>query len=203
MVDVRYAKISELTPDPNNANKGTERGAYMVRRSLEKLGAGRSVLIDKNGILIAGNKTTEAAYDLGLEDAIIVPTDGTKLVVVQRTDLDLATDAEAKELAIADNRAAEVGLSWEVPTLQEIADEVDLSDWFTEDEQHDWSYQKGATSRFGGDDDDEEIPSIMDGGFPLAIVLSPAELKEWNIVKESTGASSDKALLMMLMRGEV
>ena len=58
MVDakVRNAKLSELVPDPMNANKGTERGAYMVRRSLEKLGAGRSVLVDKHGVLIAGNK---------------------------------------------------------------------------------------------------------------------------------------------------
>lgn len=203
MTSIRQAKIAELVPDPQNANKGTERGAEMVRRSLERLGAGRSVLVDKHGVLIAGNKTTEAAADIGLEDAIIVLTDGSKLVVVQRTDLDLATDAEAKELAIADNRSAEVGLSWEVPILQEIAEDIDLGDWFTEDEQHDWTWQKGATSRFGAGEDDDDVPSIMDGGFPLAIVLSPAELKEWNIVKESVGASSDKALLLMLMRGEV
>ena len=136
--DIRNAKLSELVPDPENANKGTERGAYMVRRSLEKLGAGRSVLVDKHGVLIAGNKTTEAAYEMGLEDVIVVPTDGTKLVVVQRTDLDLATDAKAKELAIADNRAGELGLAWDTEVLQDLQQEVGLGDWFTADEIAGW-----------------------------------------------------------------
>jgi hypothetical protein len=141
MTNVRQAKISDLTPDPNNANQGTERGGYMVRRSLEKLGAGRSVLIDKNGVLIAGNKTTEAAFELGLEDAIIVPTDGSKLVVVQRTDLDLSTDAKAKELAIADNRASEVGLSWDNAVLESLAQDVSLDDWFTAEDMAGWDVE--------------------------------------------------------------
>jgi hypothetical protein len=139
MVEIRKAKLSELVPDPKNANKGTERGAYMVRQSLAQLGAGRSVLVDKHGVLIAGNKTTEAAYEMGLEDAIIVPTDGTKLVVVQRTDLDLATDAKAKELAIVDNRSGEVGLAWDTEVLQDLAQDVDLGDWFTAEEMTAWT----------------------------------------------------------------
>ena len=73
-------KISEFTQDPNNANKGTDRGAEMVKQSLEKLGAGRSVLVDKNGVLIAGNKTAQAAIDAGLLDAIVVQTEGDRLV---------------------------------------------------------------------------------------------------------------------------
>jgi ParB-like chromosome segregation protein Spo0J len=132
------ARISDLTPDPSNANRGTERGSYMVRKSLEKLGAGRSVLVDKNGVLIAGNKTAEAAYDIGMEEAIVVPTDGTRLVVVQRTDLDLATDPKAKELAIADNRAGEVGLAWDEEVLSGLAQDVTLGDWFTPEEMAGW-----------------------------------------------------------------
>lgn len=54
-------KLSDLQPDDRNANKGSERGTYMIRRSLEKLGAGRSILLDKNGRIIAGNKTAESA----------------------------------------------------------------------------------------------------------------------------------------------
>ena len=203
MPDIKTGKLSDLTPDPNNANRGTERGADMVRRSLEKLGAGRSVLVDKNGVLIAGNKSAQAAVDIGLQDAIIIPTDGTKLVVVQRTDLDLATDAKAKELAIADNRASEVGLEWDTGVLEDLAQDIELADWFTEDEMAGWDFIKPPTSRFMPDDDDEDIPSIMDGGFPLAIVLAPDEMKEWNILKDTIGTTSDKTLLLKLMRGEL
>jgi hypothetical protein len=61
---------------------------------------------------IAGNKTLEAARGLGVTKTIVVPTTGQELVVVQRTDLDLASDATARELAVADNRASELGLEW-------------------------------------------------------------------------------------------
>ena len=61
-------KISALVQDPRNANKGTQRGRDVVSQSLKDLGAGRSVLIDKNGVLIAGNKTAVAALAAGIQD---------------------------------------------------------------------------------------------------------------------------------------
>ena len=79
--------IDDLTPDPRNANKGTERGAVQLENSLRDYGAGRSILVDKHGVVIAGNKTLEQAASLGLEVETI-RTDGNKLVVVQREDLD-------------------------------------------------------------------------------------------------------------------
>lgn len=53
---IRKIKLSELVPDPQNANKGTERGRYMLEHSISSLGAGRSVLVDKNNVLIAGSQ---------------------------------------------------------------------------------------------------------------------------------------------------
>ena len=111
--------IGELKPDRKNANKGTARGRRMVADSLKSYGAGRSILIDRNGNVIAGNKTLEGASAAGLEEVIIVPSDGTKLIAVQRTDLDI-DDKRARELAIADNRAAQVGLEWDLPVLAEF-----------------------------------------------------------------------------------
>lgn len=125
-------KISDLQLDDHNANKGSERGTYMIRRSLEKLGAGRSILVDKNGRIIAGNKTAESAGDVGIEDVILVRTRGNQLVAVMREDLDLDDPTgEARQLAYADNRAGEVSLTWDVDALQvDIDAGVDLSDWF-------------------------------------------------------------------------
>ena len=81
-------KISELKPDTNNANKGTERGQYMVDHSISQYGAGRSILIDRDNNVIAGNKTLQAAVDAGLVDVEVVEVDGSKLVAVKRVDLD-------------------------------------------------------------------------------------------------------------------
>lgn len=128
------AKLSSLTQDPTNANKGTQRGQEAIRESLSRYGSGRSILIDKNGVIIAGNKTSENAIAAGMEDAIIVPSDGTKLIVVQRTDLDLTTDKKARELALADNRSAELSLDWDIGILAESLPTLDLAPFWQGEE---------------------------------------------------------------------
>jgi hypothetical protein len=119
MPTAKTGKLSDLTPDPDNANKGTQRGLRMLDNSLRNYGAGRSIVTDKNDVIIGGNKTAERAADIGLNDTITVETDGTQLVVVKRTDLDLATDPRARELAYADNRVGQVDLDWDVSVVME------------------------------------------------------------------------------------
>jgi hypothetical protein len=128
------AKLSDLTPDHSNANRGTERGRYALEASLRKYGAGRSILIDRNGRIIAGNKTAETAADVGIDDVIIVPTNGRQLVAVQRTDLDLDSK-EARELAYADNRVGQLDLDFDPEQiLADIGAGVDLSAFWKQDE---------------------------------------------------------------------
>ncbi len=123
--------VADLTPDTSNVNLGTERGLGMLERSLRKYGAGRSILTDKHGIVLAGNKTLDRAAELGLK-LQVVKTRGDRLVVVQREDLD-ASDPKARELALADNRVAEVDLEWDTEALKALQDGgVDLGEfWFS------------------------------------------------------------------------
>lgn len=130
----KITKLRDLTPDAKNANKGTERGSGMLEHSLRTYGAGRSILIDKKGRIIAGNKTVEACGAMGLSNVVVVQTTGDQIVAVQRMDLDLETDAKAKELAIADNRIAEVNLEWDAAAIVALNDEVDLSKFWGEAE---------------------------------------------------------------------
>lgn len=136
MTDTRKAdpmirkKLSELTPDPHNANKGTDRGRKLLQGSIRDLGAGRSILLDKHDTIIAGNKTAEAANAAGITRVRIIETDGTEIIAVRRTDLDLATDAVAKKLAIADNRVAELSLEWDPAAMLALSDEIDLGEMF-------------------------------------------------------------------------
>lgn len=127
--------ITDLTPDPANANKGTDRGRHMVEASLRETGAGRSIVADKDGRIIAGNKTMEAWKEMGGEIEVI-RTDGKRLVVVQRDDLDLTDDAgQARKLAYLDNRAGEVGLSWDAERiLADINAGVDFDGMFLQEE---------------------------------------------------------------------
>jgi hypothetical protein len=127
-------KVSDLQLDARNTNKGTRRGRESVAESLKRFGAGRSVLIDKNGRLIAGNKTASEAAAAGITDVVVIQTDGSQLIAVQRVDLDLLTDSKAKGLAVADNRVSELGLEWDAANLQSISAELDLQPFFTPEE---------------------------------------------------------------------
>ena len=143
---VRLEALSDLTPDPHNANRGTDRGRAALARSLEAYGAGRAVLIDRHGTVIAGSKTVAEAQRLNLP-LRVVKTDGTHLVAVQREDLDLGTDPRAQALAIADNRVGELDLAWDVEMLQQLhAEGLDLSAFWTDTE---------LATLCGGDADDE------------------------------------------------
>lgn len=133
MAQVKNGKVSDYRPDPANANQGTERGVFMVEESLQQTGAGRSIVVDKNGIIIAGNKTQQGAADSGITEVIEVETNGNQLVVVKRTDLDLLSDDKrARLLAYYDNRASQVGLDWNIEQLiADLDDGMDLSGlWF-------------------------------------------------------------------------
>lgn len=129
----RIRSIHDLRSDPQNGNRGTSRGRAALDQSLKAHGAGRSILVDKDGVAIAGNKTLEAAkaHDLPIQ---LVPTDGKTLVVVQRTDLDLG-DPAARALAIKDNRIAQIDLDWDPQVLAHLrADGLSLDGLWTEAE---------------------------------------------------------------------
>jgi hypothetical protein len=129
---VRVMPLSSLTLDEKNANRGSARGRKMLEDSLRKLGAGRSVLVDREGRVIAGNKTVETARKLGLKEIAVIETDGETLVAVRRGDLDLTTDKRAVELAVADNRVAEIDLDWNAEVLAAL--DIDLGQFWDEEE---------------------------------------------------------------------
>lgn len=120
------AKIGQLVPDDKNLNKHTEFGTSLLEKSVTKFGLGRSILLDKNNRIIAGNGITETAGANGLEDVLIVETTGDKLVAVKRTDIDLDSK-EGRELALADNATANANLSWDVPNMEAVTAEFDIS----------------------------------------------------------------------------
>lgn len=128
MATVKKVGIDELVQDDKNFNKGTKRGEELMRRSLQKFGAGRSVLIDKNDRLIAGNKTQETAMREGIKDVLVVETDGKTLVAVKRTDIDLDSE-EGRELALADNVTASVNIDLEYAKMKDELSKEVLKSW--------------------------------------------------------------------------
>ena len=130
MARIIEKSIDALIPDDKNFNKGTEFGDHLMDDSLRKFGLGRSILLDKNDRIIAGNKTTEKAAELGFENVIVVETDGNTLVAVKRKDIDLDS-AKGREFALADNATGKANLCFDTDLIMCEAEKLgfDPEDW--------------------------------------------------------------------------
>jgi ParB family transcriptional regulator, chromosome partitioning protein len=122
--------LSDLTPDPQNARKHNPRNIGQVQNSLQKYGAARSIVIDENGQIIAGHGVVEAAALAGIERVQVVDGDGETIIAVRRSGL---TKKQKQELGVADNRGAELA-EWDAGVLAELAGEIDLSQFWRDDE---------------------------------------------------------------------
>lgn len=122
--------IKDLKFDNKNFNKHTEFGMGLLEKSLNKFGAGRSILVDKDNNIIAGNGIVEAAANAGLTKTRVVETTGDELVVVKRTDVALNSE-QGREMALADNATAQADLEWDEDTIQEEALRwgINADDW--------------------------------------------------------------------------
>lgn len=154
--------VEDLLHDDKNANIGTDRGRDAVHNSIVENKFGRSILIDKNGKIIGGNKTTEAAVKAGLKTVKVIKTTGDEIIAVQRVDIDLDSPA-GRRLAIAENRTAELGLQWDPSILSELTGEgVDISSYFTDVELQSLckslEQEMPEDDDLGVDDDEEEVP---------------------------------------------
>jgi site-specific DNA-methyltransferase (adenine-specific) len=122
------AKLTDLTPDNKNFNKGSEFGNSLIEKSFRKFGAGRSILIDKHNRIIAGNKSVENAMAIGMEDVQIVESDGTKIIAVKRTDIDLDS-IEGREMALADNASAKANIVFDAELIEAEVGEAVCEEW--------------------------------------------------------------------------
>jgi DNA modification methylase len=110
--------MSDIKPDPENARKHSERNAAMVRQSLEEVGPFRSIAVDGDDIIRAGNLTYQEAEKLGLKMRVVEAAPD-ELIVVKRPDLQ--GDA-AKRAALWDNRTSDpdVGSEWDAKVIARI-----------------------------------------------------------------------------------
>lgn len=125
MAKIIEQSIDSLIPDNKNFNKGTEFGDHLMDESLRKFGLGRSILLDKNDRIIAGNKTAEKAAELGFENVLVVETDGNTLVAVKRKDVDLDS-AKGREFALADNATSKTNLCFDTDLIMQEAEKFDF-----------------------------------------------------------------------------
>jgi hypothetical protein len=107
-----------------------DRNKELIKKSLEECGAGRSIVIDNDNEIIAGNGIYEQAQALNIPVKVI-ETDGSELVVVKRTDLN-TDDEKRKKLAVMDNSTSDssefdlelLSVDFDVPNLQDMGIDI-------------------------------------------------------------------------------
>lgn len=100
-MEIKKIPLKDLQQDPANARKHPEKNKKALAQSLKRFGAARSIVVDKNNVVRAGNGTIEAAAAAGIKDCVIVEANGDELVVVRRKGW---SEAEAMAYALADNQ---------------------------------------------------------------------------------------------------
>lgn len=149
-------KLSELQPYENNPRKN-EKAVPLVANSIKEFGFKVPIIIDRNGVIVAGHTRYLAAMQLGMET---VPT-------VIADDL---TDAQIKAFRIADNKTSESARWDDILLAEEFEDlfEFDMTDFgFNEAEILELTVDDSDTELFVSDELREAEP------FSPSVTIAP------------------------------
>lgn len=102
--------ISDVTPDPENLRTHDQRNLDTIAESLQRFGQVKPIVVrEETGIVVAGNGTLAAALILEWTH-----------IAISRKSL---SDAEARALAILDNRTSDLS-GWDETSLALAVDEL-------------------------------------------------------------------------------
>ncbi len=156
--DVTNRSISSLKPYPRNARTHSQKQIQQLAASIREFGFTVPVLIDADGMILAGHARIEAAKLLDLKQ---VPT----------IQIDHLSEAQKRAYILADNRLAELAgwdnelLAVELQFLSEIDVEFDVEITGFETADIDIIVQ-GAEAET--DDQADEIPKLEEGQAPIS-----------------------------------
>jgi hypothetical protein len=101
-MQIEKIAVTELSFDPSNARKHSEKNIEAIKGSLRKFGQRKPIVV-RNGVVIAGNGTLQAALALGWSEIEVVKADD-------------MTNTDAMAFALADNRTSELA-EWDEEVL--------------------------------------------------------------------------------------
>ena len=167
--------IAEIKPYEKNPRKNDEAVEY-VANSIKEFGFKVPIVIDKNGVIVAGHTRYKAAQELGFE----------KLPCIIADDL---TEEQVKAFRLADNKVGELA-EWDFDLLDEELDgifDIDMSEF-----------------GFDSDFDEKEEIKKEEGEVPFAeelllthnyIVLYFDNDFDWEVAQDKFGLKQVKDLI--------
>lgn len=111
----RMTSLADIKPYERNPRIIPQAAVDAVARSIQAFGFRQPIVVDRNGVILAGHTRYKAAQQLGL----------TEVPVVWQADI---TDVQARGYRIADNKVAELS-AWDRDALDlEVRELADLGD---------------------------------------------------------------------------
>ena len=118
-------QVKDLKYDRRNYRKHNQKNLDLIKKSVNEVGFGRSIVVNSENEIICGNGISSTLdKDTKLR---VVETDGTELIVVKRNDLKTG-DLKQTKLGIFDNSTSDSS-DFDLTLLQEDFDEETLADW--------------------------------------------------------------------------
>jgi ParB family transcriptional regulator, chromosome partitioning protein len=156
-MEVIEKRLEEIKPYEKNPRKNEDAVQY-VSASIQEFGFKVPIVIDRNGVIVAGHTRYKAAQQLGMESVPCVVAD----------DL---SDEQIKAFRLADNKTAEMA-GWDFEMLDiELADILDID-----------------MGEFGFDGAEEpnaeEIESEDEKTGRVIVSINIPSVAEWNLIED-------------------
>ena len=183
-MNVEAVPLAALTPFPGNPRRHNERNLRAIRASLQRFGQLRPLVVNRDGVILAGNGTYQAARQLKW------PT-----IRVVRIDL---SDADQRAFVLADNRTAELA-EWDEQALNDMLRALS-------EEGYDTSileFESALTAEYASAPHAEpetlaepresaHVEALADAMmYPVPIILTRAQLNRWGERKRELGLRDD------------
>lgn len=151
-MQIEIVRLDQLKLDPKNARSHSPKNLEVIRRSLERFGQQKPIVVDANGLVVAGNGTLAAAQALGWTE-----------IKIARTEL---TGDEARAYAIADNRSGELA-AWDQERLADVLADLqknpDIDSFVTGfNEMEIERIIRDAAGGTGALDSQDEVPQVLE-----------------------------------------
>ena len=127
--DDQVVDIADFKQDHKNARRRTEQSKQLIAHSIGRFGAARSIVVDEDNRILAGNGTIDGAKTSGIERVRVIEADGDEVIAVRRRGL---SEDDKVGLALADNRTSDLS-EWDGEMLQQLAEQHDLKPWFDQE----------------------------------------------------------------------
>lgn len=132
MAKIGDEKMAKFRPAQRNANRHTQRGMGQLEQSMRGHGYVTPMTAAADGEVLDGSARAETSARVFGDDVLVVHHDGKRPVMMVRDDIPNADTPEARAIALAANRVAQINLDFDPDViLDDIAAGADVGDlWF-------------------------------------------------------------------------